>query len=253
LTQKDKKLKRQLRQRLKYQKKRHLAKRLINLNFLKNTRSKSLSFLKNLRFRCKRFFLKSFYIRFRHKISYGYRYFLRFWYFRKKKILKHKLFRLKKNFFFKRLYKKKKKLFFLYKKKFKKRLRKRRFLIKKIRRRVFRFSIFNRVFRVITNKDMWRRIKGYIRKSTFKPMSKSTYYKVGRIFSKLKRRTVYLTKKVRIGRVKFIYRGFKKSRALYITKAISYGLFLRKFLKMKPFYRRVIPFGFSRKSAVRRL
>jgi hypothetical protein len=254
LKQKDKKLKRKLRLRLKYQRKRHLAKRLLNVNFLKNTRHKSLFFLKNLRFKCKRFLFKSFYIRFRNKIFYGYRYFLRFWYFRKKKKLKRKFFRLKKIYALKKkIYKKNKKVFFFFTRRFKKRLRKRRFLLRKIRRRIFRSSIFNKIFKVVHNKDVWRRIKRYIRKNTFKPMARSTYYKVGKVFANLKRRSIYLTKKVRIGRVKFIYRGFKKSRALYVTRAVSYGLFLRKFLKMKPFYRRVVPFGFSRKSAVRRL
>jgi hypothetical protein len=84
-------------------------------------------------------------------------------------------------------------------------------------------------------------------------MSRSAYHKAGKLLANLKRRATYLTKKVRVGRVKFIYRGFKKSRALYITRAVGYGLFLRRFVKMKPFYRRVVPFGFSRKSAVRRL
>jgi len=105
----------------------------------------------------------------------------------------------------------------------------------------------------MSGKDAWRRIKRYVRKGTFKPLSRSGYYNVGKLFANLKRRAVYLTKKVRVGRVKFIYRGFKKSRALYITRSIGYGLFLRRFVKMKPFYRRVVPFGFSRKPAVRRL
>jgi hypothetical protein len=60
-------------------------------------------------------------------------------------------------------------------------------------------------------------------------------------------------RKFKIGRIKFIYKGFKKSKAFFITRAVRFGVFLRRFKRLEPFYRRVVPFGFSRKPAVRRL
>jgi hypothetical protein len=99
-----------------------------------------------------------------------------------------------------------------------------------------------------------RRIKGrkQLRRLFKKPLRRRVFY----YFKKLvyeSGRTIRKFKKGKVGRVKFIFKGKRKKKSFFITKTIKHGLFLRRFIRLKPKHRRCVRFGFSKKPAVRRL
>jgi len=155
--------------------------------------------------------------------------------------------------------------YFFYIKKFYNIFRRKKLLVKKFKKRFFKKLHLLRGSFVSLKKTMrLKKKKISIYEETHKKrmavikrkgnvMPKTLYQKTGQMYGSIRRRRIHTMKKAKIGRVKFIYRGLKKTKAAFIARSIRFGTFLRKFLKLPLFYRRVVPFGFSRKPAVRRL